>query len=240
MNRLPNYGFTPDMFEGGVTSGEEGFQYMMKNDLAGKKTVLLGWNGADSDGFLEALGLDYSSPSEADFLLCHGPDTIVDDNGTKKTGMRNSGEVDTYEEVFKVGIERGLPMINVNPDITVNSPEGGLWYMPGLLAMRYKAMGGEVRFFGKPYVEHYQAAVDKMALPKERIVHVGDSLAHDIVGAETSGVDSLFVAGGIHGKELGVDAAKGTSPFSISTHALCEVFRKEGVTPTWTIPRLEW
>lgn len=42
-------------------------------------------------------------------------------------------------------------MYNVNPDITVNNPEGGLWYMPGLLAKRYEAMGGHVTYFGKPH-----------------------------------------------------------------------------------------
>ena len=42
-------------------------------------------------------------------------------------------------------------MYNVNPDITVNNPQGGLWYMPGLLAKRYEAMGGRVTYFGKPH-----------------------------------------------------------------------------------------
>lgn len=42
-------------------------------------------------------------------------------------------------------------MYNVNPDITVNNPEGGTWYMPGLLAKRYEAMGGRVTYFGKPH-----------------------------------------------------------------------------------------
>jgi len=42
-------------------------------------------------------------------------------------------------------------MYNVNPDITVNNPQGGRWYMPGLLAKRYEAMGGRVTYFGKPH-----------------------------------------------------------------------------------------
>lgn len=42
-------------------------------------------------------------------------------------------------------------MYNVNPDITVNNPGGGLWHMPGLLAKRYEVMGGKVTYFGKPY-----------------------------------------------------------------------------------------
>lgn len=51
----------------------------------------------------------------------------------------------------QAAIDRSLPMYNVNPDITVNNPQGGLWYMPGLLAQRYEAMGGQVTYFGKPH-----------------------------------------------------------------------------------------
>lgn len=51
----------------------------------------------------------------------------------------------------QAAIDRDLPMYNVNPDITVNNPQGGLWHMPGLLAKRYEAMGGRVTYFGKPH-----------------------------------------------------------------------------------------
>jgi ribonucleotide monophosphatase NagD (HAD superfamily) len=33
--------------------------------------------------------------------------------------------------------------------------------------------------------------------------HVGDSLHHDVVGANTTGIDSISVAGGVHREELG-------------------------------------
>lgn len=48
-------------------------------------------------------------------------------------------------------------MYNVNPDITVNNPQGGRWFMPGLLAKKYEDMGGEVLYFGKPHkvTPHY-------------------------------------------------------------------------------------
>lgn len=236
MDRLPTFGFRRDLFDGGVTSGEEGFQYLARNGLVGGKAVLLGWNGEDTDGFLQALALDYSSPQEATFLLCHGPDNIVDDTGATRTGTRNSGSVEPYEALFQVAIDRGLPMYNVNPDITVNNPQGGRWFMPGLLSKKYEDMGGVVQYFGKPHKEHYEAAVAKMGLEKDRVVHVGDSLAHDIVGAESAGMESLFIAGGICGEELGVDARAGKPPFDLSTETLQKLFTQESVTPTWTMP----
>lgn len=42
-------------------------------------------------------------------------------------------------------------MYNVNPDITVNNPQGGRWFMPGLLSKKYEDMGGVVHYFGKPH-----------------------------------------------------------------------------------------
>lgn len=34
---------------------QEGFKYLQRNGLAGQKAVLLGWNGEDTDGFLQAM-----------------------------------------------------------------------------------------------------------------------------------------------------------------------------------------
>lgn len=51
----------------------------------------------------------------------------------------------------QAAIDRNLPMYNVNPDITVKNPEGGIWHMPGLLSKKYEEMGGRVEYFGKPY-----------------------------------------------------------------------------------------
>lgn len=65
---------------------------------------------------------------------------------------------------------------------------------------------------------------------------VGDSLAHDIVGASSAGIDSVFIAGGICGEELGVDAKAEQSTFHLSPEALEKVFARENVTPTWTMP----
>lgn len=61
-------------------------------------------------------------------------------------------------------------------------------------------------------------------------------MAHDIVGAEAAGMESLFIAGGIYGEELGVDARAGKPPFDLSTETLQTLFTQESVTPTWTMP----
>lgn len=65
---------------------------------------------------------------------------------------------------------------------------------------------------------------------------VGDSLAHDIVGAEAAGLDSIFVGGGICGEELGIDPKKKGEQFHLSAETLEKLFQQEAVTPTWTMP----
>ncbi|CAN0350672.1 unnamed protein product [Ectocarpus sp. 12 AP-2014] len=42
MARLPKFGFRRELFDGGVTSGEEGYQHLVRNGLVGGKAVLLG------------------------------------------------------------------------------------------------------------------------------------------------------------------------------------------------------
>ncbi|CAM9783849.1 unnamed protein product, partial [Phaeothamnion confervicola] len=137
MQRLPHYGFKPSLFSGGITSGEEGLQHILANGLANKRAVILTWHGPDSDGLLEAAGLIPSAVEDADIILCHGPDVMVTDAGPTDTELRTTGSLDAYAGV---ALRRGLPMLNLNPDIRVNNPDGGLLYMPGLIAEAYEQM----------------------------------------------------------------------------------------------------
>jgi ribonucleotide monophosphatase NagD (HAD superfamily) len=92
-------------------------------------------------------------------------------------------------------------------------------------------MGGKVTVFGKPHVEHFEACLRDLALPKDKVAHVGDSLHHDVVGANATGIDSIFVAGGVHREELGTKLGE------IPSRAVLEnVFRHHGVTPTHVVP----
>jgi ribonucleotide monophosphatase NagD (HAD superfamily) len=91
----------------------------------------------------------------------------------------------------------------VKPDFTIG-------HMPGKIAQRYEELGGKVISFGKPYKEHFEACLRDLGLPKDRVAHVGDSLHHDIAGANDTGIASVFAAGGIHHEELG--APLGTLP----------------------------
>ena len=70
------------------------------------------------------------------------------------------------------------------------------------MAYAYIEMGGKVSFYGKPYLPIFTALQSALGNP-HRVLMVGDSMEHDIGGANTAGWDSLFVCGGIHKLELG-------------------------------------
>ncbi len=62
-------------------------------------------------------------------------------------------------------------------------------------------MGGgctRTYYFGKPHEEHFHACLRELQLDPDRVAHVGDSLHHDIAGANAAGIPSIFITGGIH------------------------------------------
>ena len=57
-------------------------------------------------------------------------------------------------------------------------------------------------YYGKPHPAAFEAALASLGVPPSRVLHVGDSLLHDVAGAHAAGVDSLFVAGGIREERI--------------------------------------
>lgn len=86
-----------------------------------------------------------------------------------------------FVRAMQIAIDRGLPMYNVNPDITVNNPQGGRWFMPGLLSKNYEAMGGVVHYFGKPHKvtpRHHCRGCVKQTSPITTEISVVRALRH--------------------------------------------------------------
>ncbi len=108
------------------------------------------------------------------------------------TGFYESSDLSPYEAVLKACAERNLPMINCNPDLITINGSNELFAMPGQISKRYEDIGGEVRWFGKPHSSHFDAGVALLGLQKDKIIHVGDSLYHDIDGACKAGLVSIF------------------------------------------------
>ena len=82
----------------------------------------------------------------------------------------------------------------------------GVPYMAaGALAAQYQKVGGTVFWRGKPDPSVFLYCVEGLDIDKSRVAVVGDCVQIDIYGANLAGLDALFVAGGIHAKELGIN-----------------------------------
>ena len=139
-----------------------------------------------------------------------------------------------------------------NPDLSVTLPDGSTGHMPGVIARAYEALGGRVTYFGKPYAPAFTEALALLGpeVDPSRVLHVGDSLMHDVAGAEAAGIHSLFVAGGIHAQELGIpDAAAEHEGGGASDRAsggelraddLERIFDTYGVRPTASTAAFRW
>lgn len=242
--KLPKLGFEPSSFVAAVTSGEEASKYVRAHH-SGQTCLFLTWKTPKSPSpmvFLESCG-DISvteDPAEADFVLLHGCEVLRGpgaDGEARETDLGdflNTGSLDVVTPLLQKAVERKIPLVCANPDYIMVRPDGSQAHMPGVISDHYASLGGTVHAFGKPYREHFEACVAALGLPKDRIVHVGDSLHHDIQGANDTGIASIFVVGGIHCQELGCE--QGQVP---SKEALAALFEKHKQTPTHVVPLLQ-
>src|SRR5712691_184418 len=120
-------------------------------------------------------------------------------------------------------------MVCANPDLVVIH-DGRPALCAGALAEHYEAIGGRVRWHGKPYPSVYDSCLELLGIAdRRRILAIGDSLRTDIAGAAGAGIDSLLIAGGVHAAEFiadgGLDDAKiaaavagsGAKPIGVAT-----------------------
>jgi HAD superfamily hydrolase (TIGR01459 family) len=199
VRRITRIGVPPALYQHVTSSGEEAWQCLRRRDdpfyaSLGRHCLHVG-----SERDLEirkGLDLDFvETPETADFILNTGP-----------AGWHD--RVEDYEPLLRRSLARRLPMICANPDLVVNHG-GDLALCAGALAQFYESAGGFVRWHGKPYRSVYDTCLGLLGIADQaRILAVGDSLRTDLAGAEGAGLDSLFVAGGIHAEEFGATAGR--------------------------------
>jgi HAD superfamily hydrolase (TIGR01450 family) len=243
--KLPKFGFQPGDFCGAVTSGEEASHYIAST-YANKKALWITWACPKTPSPMDFLNMCggvkvVDSVEEADFVLLHGAEVVRgpgEDGVAKETSLGdfpNTGDMSVVEPVLRSCLERKLPMVCANPDFIMVRPDGSIGSMPGKIAKLYEDLGGSCTSFGKPHVPHFEACLRALDLPKERVAHVGDSLYHDIAGANATGISSVLVVGGIHRQELG-SPQLGQLP---TEAALEELFAKLGQKPNHVVPLLK-
>jgi HAD superfamily hydrolase (TIGR01459 family) len=221
VEQLRIVGVPDDCYDGIVTSGDVTCQL-----LRGYGDGIVYHIGPERDlPTFHDLGVQLGGPSEAAVAVCTG---LIDD------------ETETPDDYAALlGEMRGidLPMICANPDIMVERGPR-LVYCAGALAEAYGKLGGEVIYAGKPHAPIYDLAfgmvADKRghALPRHRIVAIGDGIRTDIAGAAAQDIDSVFVASGVH---MG-DSAR----TSLNCATLSRLFAGNSARPVAALAELAW
>ncbi|MBI4195212.1 MAG: TIGR01459 family HAD-type hydrolase [Betaproteobacteria bacterium] len=172
---------------------------------------------------LENIGLELVERVEdADFVAVIGIDS-------PRRGLPD------YEPELRAAATRRLPMICANPDIVRVAAEGTI-DAPGALARRYEALGGNVFYHGKPYPAIYAScleALDRCA--PRRVLAIGDSIEHDVLGATRAGIRSVFVAGGIHAGDLDITRGELPAPAAWRKFAAAAI-----ASPDYLLPAFIW
>jgi HAD superfamily hydrolase (TIGR01459 family) len=116
-------------------------------------------------------------------------------------------DVGHYADLLAAASSRDLELLCANPDLVVRIGDR-LIVCAGAVAAEYARIGGRVVMAGKPFAPIYRLAfaeIDGLAgrvVDKSRILAIGDGIGTDIIGANTAGIDALFIASGIHGEKL--------------------------------------
>lgn len=223
---MESMGFPATLFDRFVAAGEDA-----RTALATRATPFharLGrrcyaFTRAGDRSMLDGLDVDVvDRVGDADFLIAIGIDSP-------------ERPLTAYEAELTAGRARGLPMLCANPDVVRFSP-AGLIDATGVLARRYEELGGEVFYHGKPYPAIYAACVAALGdCPRERVIAIGDSVDHDVLGAARAGLPCALVAGGVHADELGVHWGELPSP------AIWRAFlQRAPAPPACLIPAFVW
>ena len=225
ISRLKSLGFDKNHFIEVMTSGEMIWQEIFTSiDNYGNniKNCFHIYNSSKEDGLEFRNGLEkfnfVSNISEANFILACTP-------------FENTEPID-YIPILKDALDMNLVMFCANPDfVTIEKNNDKNMYCMGTIADLYQHMGGRVVILGKPSKEIYKVSCKKIEdLNKSKILAIGDSLDHDILGANNFNIDSVLISSGIHkdlfvnGPEIGINDIKNSKKWNFSPTYVCENF----------------
>jgi len=179
---LEKMGMNKKIREKVYSSGEAALSYLKKKYLD-EKFYHIG-PPRDFDLFEEFENNEGKNINDSSYLLCTGLFETQDE------------DLSYYKELFKNHINK--KMICTNPDLIVDRGYKRE-LCAGSVALVFEKMGGEVIYFGKPYPEIYNQAIDNN---EKKILSIGDNLNTDIKGANLLNYDSLIISNGIHKNEI--------------------------------------
>ena len=186
--RMAKLGFGSALYDFVATSGDVARTLLKRGRFPalleeGARCFVIS-SGRD-DEFASALGVVPAAHSEeADLVVIAG-------------SQADKVSLDDYRGLLAPAARRGTPCMCTNPDklmLTASGVASGA----GRIAEIYEELGGVVTWVGKPFPEIYQAAAELARVENPRdVLCVGDSVEHDIAGANRFGAFAALVRTGI-------------------------------------------
>lgn len=217
--QLASLGITNKHYDAIVTSGDLAREFLM---IKAPGAAIFHLGPARDRPTLEGIANpECSKITLADYIFC--------------TGFFEDRDMipELYENLLAPAVQKGTPLICVNPDREVIIGDRRV-LCAGALAGYYENLGGVVHWLGKPKKVAYDKCFDvireKTGSPLEPgdLLAIGDNLETDILGAANEGLDTVLITGGLHGHE----PEKGGE--------LEALMVKLGVRPGAIMKRLEW
>lgn len=183
--RFVRLGFARAGFDHFLTSGDVAYETLKRENAAGNPLRCLTISSGDDRNLSDRLG--YTAVEDAalaDIVIISGSEAEIIPMGL-------------YRARLQPAAIRGVPCYCTNPD-RHKLANGVTAPGAGSIALAYQALGGPVRWFGKPHAGIYTHAL-ALAGVKDvaSVICIGDSLEHDIAGAIGAGLVSCLVGTGI-------------------------------------------
>lgn len=221
-SQLEEIGVCNSAYDMVVSSGD-----VARSLVAGRPGRPIFHLGPERDrGIFEGLDIQICGPDDADVVLCSG---LYDDETETPAD---------YTELLGRLYERRLSLICANPDIRVERGDK-LVYCAGALAEKYKSIGGDVIYTGKPAPAIYELAfksletIMRVRVDRRKVLAIGDGLKTDLPGAMAASLDVAFVASALHVNGHHENAA-------LDTFAIEDLLQDLPQLPVAAMARLAW
>ena len=186
--RLADLGFSRELFDHVVTSGEVAWQGIVEYSFGmpfvpGSSMFVVGHD--DHDYGFEKLGVRLvEDPAAADFIM------IAASRAPKMS-------LEQYGEILATAAASYIPALCCNPDRLMLTA-AGVQPSAGEIGSLYCKLGGKVTFVGKPYPAMYAFARNQcLRGVSARTLAIGDSIEHDICGGSNAYLATALLRTGL-------------------------------------------
>lgn len=218
-------------------------------------------SGDGDEEYLNSCGWNLSRDIEsADLIVSRGTFVVLSEQECADKKVDEESYWSAYQEALEQASKRDKPppMVVCNPDKV--RPDASKSPMPGTIGVAYQELlqtnnnnSGSptedlILSLGKPFSSVYEIAMASIENNGEsaRVIMVGDALETDVTGANTAGIDSVWVVkDGIHNEDI---VSEGSS-LEEGCEAVLQDFNKRSeetyakgrtVSPTVVLPHFRW